>query len=290
MGELKDSFLKGGEMADSWYQKNKSHFWTGMSMVGTLATAFASATDTNRIFRKSLKEHGCDPKELPMKKRLQLYATNYIPTAVCAGASMFGAGKSDHESGKLIAERTSLYLVTRKSYDALKKNLAEAVGEKKAQKIQDKAVQEEAAKTVTQERVDQAPTYGRGDQVFLDEYSGIIFKSNIDYLRLCEAKLQNMMADLAPRNSETDYYDQPIGVRYMEWLAFIGVPKKEYNTPERRNNGWNKGFAKDGSDDDEIEFYTTPAEYEEGKSCLVINWRQDPTDMRLGRLIKGSEI
>lgn len=288
MGQLKDGYLNMGNLANDWYDKNKAHFWTGISMIGTVATAVVSATDTNRIFRKSLKEYGCDPKDLPVKERLKLYATNYIATAGCAGISIFGAGKSDKENGKLIAERTGLYLATRKSYDLLKKNLKEVVGEKKAHQVEDKAAQEEVRQTVTQEKVDAAPIAGRGDQVFMDAYSKILFKSNIDYLRMCELKLQNMMADLAPRGDEFDYYDRKVGIPYSEWLAFIGVPKQQRNTPERENHGWNKGFSKDGIDDDPIAFYTTTAEYEEGKSCIVINWEKDPTDMRLGRLMKSS--
>lgn len=290
MGELKDGYLAMGNLANDWYEKNKAHFWTGVSMAGTVVTAVASAADTARIFRKCRKEYNCDPKELPVKDRLRLYAANYIMTAGCAGISMYGARKSDKENGKIIAERTGLYLATRKSYDLLKKNLKEVVGEKKAAQVQDKVAEEQVRQTVTQQAVDESPIIGRGDQVFLDAYSGIIFRSNIDYLRLCEAKLQKMMTELASRDDEFDYYDKKIGVRYAEWLSFIGVPKKDWDTPERKDHGWNKGFAKDGSDDDPIEFYTTATEYEPGKSCLVINWEKDPTDMKLGRILKSNSL
>ena len=283
MGDLKDGTLTMGNWLNDWYDKNKAHFWTGVSLVGTVATAVSSAKDTQRIFRK----HG-DPKDLPIKERLKVYATNYLGTAGVAGISMYGALKSDKENGKVIAERTGLYLATRKSYDLLKKNLKEVVGEKKAQTVQDEAVKQDVQQHVTQQMVDAAPVYGRGDQVFRDGYTKLVFKSNIDYLRLCEKKLQDMMAELAPRGDEFDYYDKKIGVRYSEWLAFIGFPKDVYDSPERKDHGWNKGFAKDGSDDDPIEFYTTPVEYEEGKSCLEIVWSKDPTDMKLGRLMKST--
>lgn len=291
MGELKDGYLIMGNWLNDWYDKNKAHFWTGVSMVGTVATAVASAEDTKRIFRKSLKEHGCDPKDLPVKDRLRLYATNYAMTAGCIGISIFGAGKSDKENGKIIAERTGLYLATRKGYDMLKKNIKEVVGEKKAQQVQDKQAKEQVKEQhITQRMVDESPMIGRGDQVFLEAYSGILFRSNIDYLRLCEAKLQAMMNELAPRDRENDYYDKKVGIPYCEWLSFIGVPKNEWCTPERKDHGWNKGFDKDGLDDDTIAFFTTTTEYEEGKSCIVINWEQDPTDMKLGRLLKGSGL
>lgn len=285
MGDLKEGYLLMGNWLNDWYDKNKAHFWTGVSMVGTVATAVASAKETGQIFRK----HG-DPKELPVKERMKVYATGYLKTAGLAGISMYGAGKSDHENGKIIAERTSLYLATRKAYDVMKKNIKEVVGEKKAQQVQDEAAKEQVRQTVTQQVVDQSPIIGRGDQVFLDAYSGILFRSNIDYLRLCEAKLQNMMNELAARGDEFDYYDRKVGVPYSEWLSFIGVPQKDWNTPERKDHGWNKGFAKDGSDDDPICFYTTTTEYEEGKSCCVINWEKDPTDMKLGRLMKSSGL
>ena len=290
MGDLKDGYLLMGDICNSWYEQNKAHFWTGVSMAGSALTAIASANDTARVFRKCRKEYGCDPKELPVKERLKLYAANYITTAGCLGTSIFGAVKSDRESTKIIAERTGLYLATRKSYDLLKKNLKEVVGEKKAQQVQDKAAEEKIERVVTPERVADAPVFGRGDQLFMDGYTEELLWSNIDFLRRCEMEMKEMMRELAPRNHEYDYYDNEVGVHYYEWLSKVGFPREKWNTKERKHVGWNKGFRKDGEDDDPISFYTVAKEYEPGKSCLVIEWEKDPSDMRLGRLIKSSGL
>ena len=79
-----------------------------------------------------------------------------------------------------------------------------------------------------------------------------------------------------------------VGVPYREWLSYLGFSDKIANTPEREEKGWNKGFAKDGSGDDPIEYFRTTMEIEPGFAVTVINWEVDPTDMRHGRLLKSS--
>lgn len=291
MGTLKDGYLLMGDAANDWYEQNKSHFWTGVSMLGTIATAFASANDTARVFRKCQKKYACDPSELPVKVRLQEYWKEYASTAACAGISIFGAGKSDHESTKLICERTGLYLTTRKAYETLKSSMKEVVGEKKAQQIEQKAEQEKEKEIVCANPVynrNVLPVAGRPDQEFIDGFSGYRFMSNIDYLRRGEMKLQLMMDELGPRNTILDYSDSIRGIPYSEWCAFIGMTPDQYNTHEKRQFGWNKGIQPDGSDDDPIHFTTNPIEVEEGRSALVIEWEVEPTDMKLGRMIKLS--
>lgn len=293
MGTLKDNYILMGDMANDWYTQNKSHFWTGVSMLGTIATAFASSNDTARVFRKCQKKYACDPSELPVKVRLQEHWQDFAPTAACVGISLFGAAKSDHESTKLIAERTGAYLVTKKAYDTLKSSMKEVVGEKKAQQVEQKVTEEKAKEIVCSNPVydrNLLPTAGRPDQEFIDEYSGWRFMSNIDYLRLGEMKLQAMMDELAPRNSVLEYSDAIKGVAYSEWAAYIGMKPEQYNTNERRYRGWNKGYDRNGYDDDVIHFTTRPIEVEEGRSAIVISWEVEPTDMKLGRLIKLSNI
>lgn len=303
MGDLKDGYLMLGNYANDWYAQNKPHFWTGVSMVGTIATAVSSASDTARIFRKARKEHGCDPSELPVKERLKLYAANYPTTAVCAGISIFGAGKSDLENGKIIAERTGLYLATKKGYDLLKKNLKEVVGEKKAQQVQDKVaeekVQEAMAPTVFGQKsllsvdmFENAPRSGHG-QLFpwVDGYSMLPMWTNVDHVDMTIMKLNDMMHELKARGyDEFDYFDRPVGIPYSEWLSFQGYNKSVWNTPERKNHGWNKGFAKNGEDDDVIAYYRTTIEIAPGFPVCVMNWEKEPSDMRLGRLIKSSNL
>lgn len=289
MGTLKDNYILMGDMANDWYEQNKSHFWTGVSMLGTIATAFASSNDTARVFRKCQKKYACDPSELPVKVRLQEYWQDFAPTAACVGISLFGAGKSDHESTKLIAERTGAYLVTKKAYDTLKSSMKEVVGEKKAQQVEQKVAERNAQEIIRANPIydrNSLPVVGRPEQEFIDKFSGWRFMSNIDYLRLGEMKLQSMMREISPRNTVLYHTNAVRGVAYREWLCYIGMPQELWNTPERDREGWNKGCDPDGFDDDVIQFTTNPIEVEEGRSALEIEWETEPTDMRLGTYLK----
>ena len=98
------------------------------------------------------------------------------------------------------------------------------------------------------------------------------------------------MRELGPRGDEFDYYDKILGVYYSEWLKGLNFDKKVWNTKERKEKGWNKGFAKDGSEDDPIEYSLVPIEFEPGFAVMGLRWEKDPTDMRLGRLIKSSGV
>ena len=65
------------------------------------------------------------------------------------------------------------------------------------------------------------------------------------------------------------------------------MKKNVWNTPERKFVGWNKGYAKDGSEDDPIEIYRTTMEWAPGFAVTVLNWEKDPVNMKLGRLLKS---
>ena len=68
----------------------------------------------------------------------------------------------------------------------------------------------------------------------------------------------------------------------------IGYGKNVWNCPEKKHHGWNKGFADDGSDDDPIGYSTVAKEWEPGFAVSELRWEKDPTDMRLGRLMKSN--
>ena len=295
MAENNPYFVDGlkviGDRTKAFYINNRAHIFTGLSMCGTVLTGILSAKNGMKSARKIDRKEYELGRRLTTKEKIRLCWKDHIDSVLVGGLSCFSSFRSDQINTRTIADRTALLIASEKAYEKLSEKTKEVLGEKKAKQVQDEIAREEFQKVVTEKGLNNAPRVGNGDLYpFLDRYSGILFYSNIDYIKLCVMKLQKMMDDLAPRGGEFDYYNRPVGVRYSEWLSFIGVDEKEWNTPERKNNGWNKGFAKDGSDDDEIEFVTSSVEYKPGFSVTVINWNKDPTDMSLGRLIKSSGV
>ena len=102
--------------------------------------------------------------------------------------------------------------------------------------------------------------------------------------------MQKMMQEIRGRNDAYDYNEKMIGVPYSEWLKNLNFDKSVWNSRERRYHGWNKGYCKDGRDDDVISYTTTTQEYKPGFAVTVIDWEVDPSDMRLGRMLKVNNL
>ena len=285
-----EGFKVIGDWTKTFYEKNKAHIFTGLGIGGTIATGVLAAKDGMKAARKideAERYHG----KLNWKEKLQLTWKDYIDAGLVCSLACFSEFKSDQINTKTIADRTALLIASEKAYERLAKKTKEVFGEKKAAQVKDEIAKEDVQQYVSDGRLEVAPRVGNGQLYpFMDGYSKILFWSNIDYISCCVMKLEKMMQELAPRNSTWDYHDKMVGIPYSEWLSFIGVPDKERNTPERRDKGWNKGFDPDGSDDDEIGYTTSTVEYSPGFAVTVINWIKDPTDMRLGRLIKSGGV
>lgn len=284
-----EGFKTVGDWTKTFYEKNKAHIFTGLGIGGTIATGILSARGGMKSARDIDREESRLGRPLDWKEKVGLTWKNYIYAGVAGLGTCFSDFKSDQINTRTIAERTTALILSEKAYEKLVTKTKEVLGEKKATQVKDAIVKEEAMPHISQEAFDAAPRIGNGALYpFMDGYSKILFWSNVDYIDLCIMKLQRMMKELEPRGGQRDYNDKIIGVPYSEWLSFIGVPEEEWNTPERRNKGWNRGYAADGDDDDPIEYTRTTFEYSPGFAVTVINWVSDPTDMKLGRILKSN--
>jgi len=278
-----------GDWSKTFYEKNKAHIFTGLGITGTIATGVLSAKDGMKAARHIDEESRKIGRELTFKEKLQISWKDYIDAGLMCSLACFSEFKSDQINTRTIADRTALLIASEKAYEKLVTKTREVLGEKKATQVKDEMVKEESVKHMSSEGFDKAPRIGNGDLFpFMDNYSKILFWSNPDYIDLQVMKLQNRMRDLPPRGTVNDYNDKMIGVPYSDWLEMIGVPAAERNTPERRNMGWNRGFDEKGEDDDPIDYTRTTVEYSPGFAVCVIDWVKDPTDMKLGRMIKAN--
>lgn len=296
---IEDGFKQLGSGLRDFYSKNKTHIFTALSIGGTVVTCVSSAKAGARIARRIDAEENRRGRYLTAKEKIEL---SWKDMLLPAGSCIFACASSlnsDLIATDMIAKSNALAITTAKAYDALSKKTKDVLGEKKAKQIQDEITKEKMETAtapngrllLTKSAFDDAPKTGSGTLVpFVDGYSMLPFWSNVDYIEKCILKLQTYMANLEPRGGEYDYEDKIVGVPYREWLSYIGYGNSVANTPERKYKGWNKGFEKDGSGDDPISYSRTTMEYEPGFPVCVINWDRDPTDMKLGRLIKGSGL
>ena len=286
-----------GQRIGGFCVQNKAHLCTGVSVTGTIATGVLAWQSGARTARKIDRREAEIGRRLEWKEKMKLCGKDIIAPVVAGGLAIFGSVESDVINTRTIGERTALYIASEKAYEKLSEKTKEVLGEKKARQVQDEVAKEkvekmEQAGMITPYTLENAPRCGSGALYpYIDGYSELLFWSNPDYISLTIKNLNEMMRDLAPRGDEYDYYDKIVGIPYSEWLKSIGFDRKIWSTIERKHTGWNKGFAKDGSDDDPIEYFITSKTLEpEGMPVNVINWEKDPTDMRLGRLIKSNNM
>jgi hypothetical protein len=302
VGKAQQSLMYLGGRFGEFYEANKPHIYTGIGIGGTVLTGILAAQSGARSARKIDRREKELGRRLTFLEKSKLCWTDAIaPVAVCA-ISGYSTFKVDRTLSAELAKRTTMLIASEKAYEKLSQKTKEVLGEKKAKQIQDEVVKDKV-QTAVQNGVisiddfNNAPRVGNGQlSMFVDEYTMLPFWSNIDYISLQVAELQNMMNDLAPRNPDNDYSNKEVGVHFTEWLHRIGytnpdVQARIVKTPERKHLGWNKGFAgKHGVDDDVIDFYRTPIEWSPGVSVTAIGFNTEPTDMRMGRLIKTSGL
>lgn len=289
-----EGFKVIGQQIGGFCVKNRAHIFTGLGVAGTITTGILSARSGAKAARKIDQKEAEIGRRLTTREKARLCGKDFIAPALAGTLAVVGTVGSDVVNTKIIGERTALLIASEKAYEKLSQKTKEVLGEKKAKQIEDEVVKDkiqESGMVLSPRTFENAPKSGNGVVYpYVDAYSMLPFWSNPDYVSLHVKCLNEMMRELAPRGDEFDYYDKIIGVHYSEWLKGIGYGQKIWNAPANRNFGWNKGFAPDGGEDDAIEYYTTAIEWEPGFAVTAIHWKTDPTDMRLGRLIKSSGI
>lgn len=291
---LADAYSDIWKKVGVFCQNNKAHILTGVGVVGTVTTGVLSARSGARAARTIDRKEREIGRKLTGREKAALTGKFFIAPAIAGTLSMVGTVGSDVVNTKTIGIQNAALIASEEAYERLSRKTKEVLGEKKAKQVEDEVTKEKVAESglaLTRASFENAPKVGNGTLTpFVDEYSMLPFWSNLDYIALTVKGMQDMMAEQKSRGDEYDYYDKEIGVPYSEWLKGIGYDRRVWDTPERRHHGWNKGFAEDGSEDDEICYQTVPIEYEPGFAVMALRWEKEPTDMRLGRLIKSSGV
>lgn len=293
---LADGFNEIGKCIGGFCGKNKAHILTGLGVAGTITTGVLSARSGAMAARRIDRREEELGRKLTGKEKTALCAKYFIAPGIAGTLSVLGTVGSDVINTKTIGIQNAALIASEQAYERLSRKTKEVLGEKKARQVEDEVAKEKIQEhggpaLLTRDSFENAPRSGNGTLYpYVDDYSGLQFWTNPDHLALNIKCLREMMSEQGPRGDEYDYYDKIIGVAYSEFLKGQNFDKKVWNTKERKNHGWNKGFEPDGSGDDEIGYTTVPIEYEPGFAVMALHWLTDPTDMRLGRLIKSSGV
>lgn len=291
-----------GEEAKQKIVDNRSNIFTGVSVLGTIATSIISAIAGAKSARQIDKKAAELQRDLTLKEKAQLCWKNFIAPAGAVVGSSAGAITSRVIDRNNITRLTTDVAIVSKAYNELKRASSEVLTERQQAAVNDK-IAEKKMEEIPKEKIERVPDPNGGpgvSQLFVDGFNEEIkFFSTVDKVRLNEAKLQQLMADVKAREKYVSSSTM-LGVKYSNWLELNGYSSQSIDLRRKDSTilkyyGWNKGFAQpDGtSNDDIISFYLSPGETEyqgQLRSCYVIVWDQDPSDMRLGSLVKSGDL
>lgn len=275
----------------SYCQKHRSGIGTAVSIGGTIASNILST----KAGAKSARE--IDAKEIELGRvmttgeKVKLCWTNHVAPVATAAVSCVGAGYSHNEHVKDFNKVATAYAGVKKLYDESKKATREVLGEKKAAELQDKVNQKymeehpEVAKKITGYSCNPDPSTM---QKYYEPMSGIVLYSNRDKVDKAILTIAAEMKALKPRTSGCGLYNEGHGIKLRRFFEVLDSDISEEKLKSNvMNFGWNKGACADGSDDDQIAAYYTPMLINDDREAvIVINWEQDPSDMRYGDYLK----
>lgn len=283
----------------NWTQKNRANILTGFNVVGTIVTAVLSAFGGAKSAREIDAESAKLQRPLTTKEKAKLCWKNFLPTAG-VGAGSIGSGiASNRIMAGDIARLTTDVTLAHKAINEWKKASNEVLTEKQQNEIKEKIGENKLEKIPAEDiqNVQDLPSGGYGvTQLFVDGFNEEIkFFSTVDKVQLALSQLRTEMALLKPRDPH-GHSPTVLGIPYVNWLYKIGWTNstKAYRSDSTiiKNYGWNKGYMDDYGccNDDEISAYLKPSETEwrgQMRSCYVIEWDTEPSDMKLGNILKS---
>lgn len=288
MGYILEGYKVMGKELGQKIVANRANILTGASVVGTVATAVISGKDTAKCMRRLQKEYAVDPAELNLQQKIKMCWKDYIPTALSVVGTSAASIGSNRISAATIAQLGTALVRSKTVADNFKKAATEVIGEKEVQKIEQKEAENRIAQVTPQMIMDAPHFEDPGEQgfLFMEKVTNLLFYSTRDKVENATLRYRAIFEELAPRGAEG--FDSPgieVGVKYKEWLSFIGFGKDITNRSIYSHLGHNKGGK--NTFDDSLDYTVKPGATPDGRNtCWVIDWDNDPTDMRTGYYLK----
>lgn len=254
----KSTLIRGLRNVGRTLSKNSPAILIGLSIFGGV-TAAVMAVKNAPDAKDELEEvdrHYDEPqptKEIVLEKAK--IVTKYYGPAITVGVcAIVCAVSSLHISNRRLASYTSAYYITDAAYREFREQVQKQVGETKTKKIDSAIAQDHVDKNPPNE--DDIFWTGDGNTLFLDDYSGRYFYSDISAIR---EGINNITARILQRNemycSLNDFYREI-------HLADVGCG---------RDVGWNVDHLPSMSEPDAVWVSA------KGRPCGVIVFNEPPT-------------
>ena len=293
MGYLIDGYKIMGKELMAYASQHRAGIGTAVSVGGTVVSNILSTragAKSARMIDSKQMELG---RPLTRKEKLKLCWANHIGAGLTAGVSCGGAIYSQNTNVKNFNKVAMAYSGIKKLYDSEKKARAEVLGEKKEAELQDKMNQKyiEEHPEVKQKIINAPNPDPSTKRKFWEPKSGEVIPATVDEMRMAFAVMNAEMEALKPRDTQNSNLCGCHGIYLTRLFDLVKyeLPKAKALSDDIKFKGFNKGKEPDGSDDDYIDAYFTPMllDDETMETCLCINWRTDPSDMRYADYIKS---
>lgn len=235
--------------------KNSPAILTGFAIVsGGAAIVLAVKATPKALTRIEEKKQELDVDKLTVLETVKATWPCYIPTVLtftfAAGCAL--GSQSIHATRN--AALATAYKISETALVEYRDKVVETIGEKKEQTVRDKVAQEQVIKNPI-ERHNIIET-GRGSTLFLDPLSNRYFKSDIEFIRRVENKLnKKMLQSICGSTSMNDFYIE-LGLEPVDDSVGYAL-------------GWNSDY--------QIDLDIRPAwANDETTSCLVIGHYNPP--------------
>lgn len=261
--------LKGG------WQQNKIEILTGLSIVGTALTGILSFKAGRKVepileeARKDMQYVRRGDKEARndvIKETAKEVVPVVLPSILIGGATIATIIGTTKETSRHIAVLTAAYAISEKTAKDLNDKLVEVIGEKKAQRIRDKVVEDKVKRRLKDEEVPEFNTsrmkegvlISNRDVLCMDVYSGRSFYADPEKIRQCILELS--------ATCQSDMY-----VSLNDLYDLINSPDLP-PIPMGNDFGWNVDYLYKGMIPVEFSSILLPNQ----KPCLCIDYTVSP--------------
>lgn len=180
---------------------------TGAGVILGCATVVLAVKETPKALSKikedSKKAHDGDENAYTKAEAVKSAWKYYVPAAITGTigtALIIGAGMVN---ARRVASLGTAYVFTRDAYKEYREKVKDVVGEKKANDV-DREIAKDHIRKFSKEDILMCP--GTGDTIFLDLYSGRIFKSTMRRLMDVQNQLNNEMIHSGSVSLNDFYY------------------------------------------------------------------------------------
>lgn len=233
--------------------RKRAEILIGLGIAGMITTTVLAVEATPKALKLMDDAHHDKGEPLTVPEKAKVTWKCYIPAVVTGTVSIACLIGSNSVNARRNAALATAYKLSETALTEYKDKVVEEIGEQKEKVIREKIAQDKVDKM--QENKTEVVVVGSGDVLFLEPVCGKPFKSDIETVRKVINDFNyRMTTGQEEYISLSEFYDE-FGLRH---------------TTASDDLGWNLG--RDGQIDIDFVAGTT----EEGKPCLVLDYRVAP--------------